>query len=112
MIYFIKAAFANQTFYKIGFTRGSAQQRLKQLQTSNPVKLELIKEFPGDLWEEKRIHSYLKCLRVEGEWFKHGPLIEPFLRIPPGNTLFNNTELVFEGKKCFRRWKVRPVQNP
>lgn len=110
MVYFIRAVIGNDTFYKIGFTKGSAKQRLKQLQTSNPVKLELIKEFPGDLWEEKKIHKYLSSLRTEGEWFRHGPIIEHFLRIPPGNSLFNNSEWVYEGGKCLKKWKVRPSE--
>lgn len=88
MIYFIRASFKEEIFYKIGFTRGSAKQRLKQHQTSCPVVLELIKEFPGDLMDEQRIHAYLKCLRSHGEWFKHGPLIEQFLNRKDGEQLF------------------------
>jgi hypothetical protein len=89
MIYIIKASFDGSHVYKIGFTRGSVKERLKQLQTASPIKLSIVKEFRGDLMEEQRIHNYLVTLRSHGEWFNHGPLIEPFLERENGTSPFD-----------------------
>jgi hypothetical protein len=90
MIYFIKATWSSQTFYKIGFTSKNPENRLKQLQTSCPVKLELAKVFNGCRKDERRLHDYLDCARVEGEWFKHIPLFDDFLKKADGENVFNN----------------------
>ena len=106
MVYIIEANISGEIFYKIGFTKVSAKARLKQLQTSCPVPLRILKEFPGGLKDEKRLHAYLDCLKTSGEWFKHGPLIEQFLKIPPGNPIFNNRRWVKKDGKYTSEWLV------
>jgi hypothetical protein len=105
MVYFIEIKTNNESFYKVGFTKSNPRHRLRQLQTSNPFKLRLIKIFPGTLDDEKRVHTYLNNTRGMGEWFKHSPLIEDFLRIPLGNTLFDNQEWIESDGKYLRKWK-------
>ena len=106
MIYILKAEFGGETRYKIGFTRGSAVARMKQIQVACPVNLELIKELRGDQSDELKLHGYLSCLRLHGEWFKHGSLIEGILRIPDGNSAFKNSEWVVENGKYLRKFKT------
>ena len=47
-------------------------QRLKQLQTSNGNKLELLNQFECKDAKllEKKLHNYYKDFRIEGEWFE------------------------------------------
>lgn len=90
MIYIIEAEFESKRMFKIGFTRGDPVERLKQLQVTSPVRLKLVKRFEGGLADEKRLHDYLWCLRLHGEWFKHGPLMDDFLKKADGSTVFRN----------------------
>lgn len=68
MIYFIEAAGAG--LVKIGFTDGSAAERLKKLQTGCPHRLELLAVTPGDRGEELRQHGMWGYLWESGEWFR------------------------------------------
>ena len=68
MIYLIK----NNTtgLIKIGISN-DPQRRLKQLQTGNTGKLEIIKTYitKNDKEQEKRIHKILWQNKKRGEWF-------------------------------------------
>jgi hypothetical protein len=88
MIYVIEADIKGEKMYKIGYTKTSAKERLKQLQTACPVKLSLVKTLPGNLYDEARVHSYLACIRSHGEWFHDGPLIHEFLKLKDGEPPF------------------------
>lgn len=65
-IYFIRAG----EFVKIGFTR-DLDGRLKGLQTSSPIKLELVRHYPGSIQAERRLHARFEALRAVGEWFRY-----------------------------------------
>jgi hypothetical protein len=65
MIYLISH---EDKFLKIGHTR-NINNRLRQLQVSSPVKLEVINLIKGDVNLEKELHNRFKELRVNGEWF-------------------------------------------
>jgi hypothetical protein len=65
MIYLISH---EDKFLKIGYT-SDINNRLSQLQTSNPIRLKVINLIKGDVNLEKELHSRFKELRVNGEWF-------------------------------------------
>ena len=65
MIYLI--SYDNQ-FLKIGYTK-NITKRLSQLQTSIPIKLEVLHLIDGDIALEKKLHFLFKDLRTQGEWF-------------------------------------------
>ena len=64
-IYFIKAG----DFVKIGITT-NPKKRLHDLQTSNPLKLDLIYFMPGDENLEKILHEVFDEYKESGEWFR------------------------------------------
>ena len=55
--------------YKIGYTTSAVEQRIKSLQTGNPLKIELLGTMPGTLKDERMLHAKYHAYRVEGEWF-------------------------------------------
>ena len=61
----------SQNLYKIGVTRGKEEIRLKQLQTGNASKLQIIytyeTEFPYRL--ETMLHNRFKLQQVLNEWY-------------------------------------------
>ena len=63
---------SNVTDFKVGFSK-DPKRRVKQLQTGNPLKLELkhtvqIEEAPVHILE-KIMHHILKNKHMSGEWF-------------------------------------------
>lgn len=56
---------------KVGYTTGPIQQRLSQLQVSNPNELQvcMLFETPNFVKMEKQAHLLLWKRRVRGEWF-------------------------------------------
>tara|TARA_Y100000361_G_C11161446_1_gene347661 strand:- start:6437 stop:6835 length:399 start_codon:yes stop_codon:yes gene_type:complete len=60
------------SYIKIG-KANDIDRRIRELQTGNPKKLEILHVFECDEGEantlEKQIHSDFACLRVHGEWF-------------------------------------------
>jgi hypothetical protein len=68
VIYFIQ----NRTnkAIKIGYTSGSAYQRLSRLQTGSADPLEVLAEIDGQLEDERRLHEQFRDHRMAGEWFK------------------------------------------
>lgn len=76
-VYFIQSSATG--YIKIGKAR-DVNNRLRQLQTSNPDKLTLLHSFPDyGHREEKEYHTQFKAFRVSGEWFLPDilPLIKP-----------------------------------
>lgn len=61
-----------EVFYKVGVTKNSANQRIKQLQTGNANKLEVVTTFETKYAYkiEKSFHRCHSHLRLNGEWFK------------------------------------------
>lgn len=62
----------NNDAYKIGVTRSKNSKRLKQLQTGNSTKLDVLylheTKYPFRL--ETMLHSYYINHRINGEWYK------------------------------------------
>lgn len=58
--------------YKIGWTRGSIDKRIKPLQTGNPKKIEVIHLFETEHYVnvETWMHNQFASKRMEGEWFE------------------------------------------
>ena len=72
-IYLIKSQKDDLEYYKIGFTKKEPNLRLKQLQTGNPLRLELVSCFETKYYTmmETTIHRIyeLERERSDGEWF-------------------------------------------
>ena len=68
MIYLVKAEGTN--LYKIGYTDGKAEKRVKTMQTGCPHKLSIIEEAFGDMDKEKFLHNTFSEQRKQGEWFE------------------------------------------
>lgn len=69
-LYVIRAVGTN--LYKIGITSRSVADRLKELQTGNPIKLEVVRsyQFIGTSKIERELHEHLYAYRRSGEWFE------------------------------------------
>jgi hypothetical protein len=75
-VYFIKAG----DYVKIGVTNGySIQNRLSELQTGNPIKLELLGIMIGGLKIEKSLHKRFSDFKKQGEWFYYSEEIKDFI---------------------------------
>lgn len=70
-IYFIEME--SEGWIKVGFTAGSAERRMAQLQTGQPRKLRLLGTIPGTLADEKSLHKEFDVYRGNGEWFEPVP---------------------------------------
>ena len=68
MIYLIRAEKTN--LYKIGYTSGKVEDRVKGLQTGCPYKISVVRELMGDQAKEKRLHNVFSKFRKKGEWFE------------------------------------------
>lgn len=66
MIYFIY----DGDYIKIGYTT-NIKQRLKNIATANPRKLELVKIIDGDNQLEYIIQEYFSNYHLSGEWFRY-----------------------------------------
>lgn len=56
---------------KVGITRGDPKERLKDLQTGNPVRLRVLDAFSvvDPEGTEQRMHNALRDFHVGGEWY-------------------------------------------
>ena len=72
-IYFIQQAQSRAV--KCG-SSADVQTRLTSLQCANPEPLVLIATFHGSRKYEARLHQILAPLRINGEWFRHGPWVD------------------------------------
>ena len=73
-VYFIKCNNA----IKVGISE-SPKKRIKNLQTANPNKLEMIGYVYGDILKEQEIHMDLQKYRLNGEWFKCCVEVEKYI---------------------------------
>jgi len=73
-IYFILAG----EFVKIGIAK-NPKKRLRDLQTANPVKLNLLYTIPGDETLEKTLHLIFDEYRESGEWFRYEYGLKSFI---------------------------------
>lgn len=67
-LYFI--ADEDRTVAKIGRAK-NPWSRLRDMQTGNPVKLEMVYCFRADMNAERLFHERYSHLRIRGEWFKY-----------------------------------------
>jgi hypothetical protein len=65
IVYFLSAG----GFIKIGTTRGSADSRIRSIQTGCPFPIEVLGVIPGGASAERALHSKFSHLRTHGEWF-------------------------------------------
>lgn len=79
MVYLV--SFENK-FLKIGCTN-DIHKRLSQLQTSVPVKLNVIALIDGGYAEESDLHNMFKHLSESGEWFKYDYSIIKYFQSKP-----------------------------
>jgi hypothetical protein len=63
---------------KIGCS-SNPSKRLKQIQTSSPFKVSLLKTVPGDFAEEKKWHKLFEWCKESGEWYNLVPEILEFI---------------------------------
>ena len=68
MIYIINKAGTDH--YKIGFTDGNVEKRLKNLQTGNDHKLTITATLDGDETREAELHRLFWQHHIQGEWFE------------------------------------------
>lgn len=57
--------------HKVGLTTGDVKSRIANMQTGNPVPIEIVDFFPTSqpYEDESNIHAILKRYWVQGEWF-------------------------------------------
>lgn len=67
-VYFIVCVDAPKC--KIGFTKGSIENRLRTLQTGCPNELAIICAHPGTIDTERRLHERFSDSHIRGEWFR------------------------------------------
>lgn len=77
MIYFILNTEKNTV--KIGYTNSDVKQRLSDLQTGSPEKLDVLATMEGGAKIESELHAKFQGARLSGEWFVYTKEIENFV---------------------------------
>lgn len=67
------------SYVKIGFAK-DLYQRFHSIKSSNPLDVELLAVFDGDLADERALHDVFASVRVRREWFRYGPELEDFVQ--------------------------------
>ena len=90
MIYLIRAK--KTDLYKIGYTNGDPEERMKSMQTGCPYELEIIETSLGGKEKEKRFHHFFKDhkTRDKGEWFKFDSNIIQDVKDKMSNSQFSD----------------------
>jgi hypothetical protein len=78
---------------KIGFSHRPTE-RLKDLQTSHHLKLELLATMPGSYQTEARLHKQFSHLKQKGEWFVARPELLEYIDRLNGKRKPNEPEIV------------------
>lgn len=71
-LYLLKCDFGDEVLYKIGFTKRSVENRVKELKTGNANEIKIISVFQSK-WAikiESTLHRLYSSKRVDGEWFE------------------------------------------
>jgi hypothetical protein len=68
VVYFIQSE-ALERPIKIGYTTGSVNRRLDQLQTGHHAKLTLLASVAGEVALERELHNKFRSWHLVGEWF-------------------------------------------
>ena len=71
-VYLLRIINDDKTFYKIGFTKGSVNKRVSDLQTGCPFKIEIVDTYNSNYATtiEKILHNLYSHLKTHGEWFE------------------------------------------
>lgn len=88
---------------KIGYTDGTAQARLAQLQTGNPALLEVLHSLSGELWLEQELHLVFAPHRLQGEWFSLGSDAVQRVTDAAALALWVGSQAVLEARRELRR---------
>jgi hypothetical protein len=70
-VYLISSEFGGKKLYKIGYTKRSINERMKEFKTGNASDLKIEKSFHSK-WGTKieaHLHKKFKACKVSGEWF-------------------------------------------
>lgn len=78
-VYFIRSG--GDGNIKIGYTSGSAQERLKGLQTAQAHPLHILATVRGNRNYEHTLHQQFSEYRLEGEWFSPHPDLIGFISV-------------------------------
>jgi hypothetical protein len=78
MIYFTLETNRTANRIKIGYSK-SPEERIKSLQTSSPVDLDVLLIMPGSKNLEHVLHKTFKKDRLRGEWFVYSDDIKDFV---------------------------------
>ena len=86
-LYVIRAG--DTGYYKIGITKRDAASRLKELQTGNHAKLEVVRCYRVDDMEadEAMIHKRLAQFNVNGEWYELDSLLDIDVMLNAANVI-------------------------
>jgi predicted RNase H-related nuclease YkuK (DUF458 family) len=71
ILYLISAEIDGKKYYKIGYTKRSVEERIKEFKTGNVSEFEIVDSFSSK-WGSKiesLLHKYYKDKKVNGEWF-------------------------------------------
>lgn len=80
MIYFIQENEPGRNRVKIGYTsKDDVSQRMRELQTASPTRLQVLGVMEGDQGRERLIHILFAGQRVTGEWFEPSTLLHDFI---------------------------------
>ena len=77
-IYLLKMINEDKTLYKIGYTTGSVYNRIKNIQTGCPYKIEVADTFTSSYSKiiETTLHNMFSHKKTHGEWFDLGSVDE------------------------------------
>lgn len=87
MIYFIFSPDDPRSLVKIGYTGGSVEARIAQMQTGCPFRLVTIMAIDGDRRTERLLHQKFAADRFHGEWFLPSEPLRAFIRDTLGTRL-------------------------
>ncbi len=69
IVYFLVGSTRHGLVCKIGFTGGDVWKRVRQIQASSPIELDIFGYVEGTLDLERKFHDTFAPLRLHGEWF-------------------------------------------
>lgn len=97
-VYLISSEIGDEKLYKIGYTRRSIEQRIKEFKTGNASDFQIIESF-NSKWAskiERYLHKYFSHKNVGGEWFSLNEKdISEFLEVC--SKIDSNLNLISEG---------------
>jgi len=70
-VYLLESVNEDKTIYKIGFTKGSVQKRIKSLQTGNGYNIKELCQYKTEYDQklERTLHNLYNHYKLSGEWY-------------------------------------------